>query len=398
MIMELKRPVYVLLPMTSGGYLMQEECCWGSNSHATPSLALHVAAEYLRQGRAVRFLPVDPARLPPELDGACDAAMIFTWALAPALHNLIGAIRHRVGSLALIANPERSYKALNESDMVRRLRAEGTPLQVSAGVFRTQAPLPLHLLRDRIVFPSFSRVLYQVSTGCPYRCPYCVWASPFEVRDAALCAREISQLYDTYCHGLSLGDGEEVQVLTNAITGRSDWLATFCAGLPAGMTWISDVNVRDATLEDLELAARSGLTRVCLGIEFLTDAMLKKLNKGHTVERAFQVMVQLEMLGIGYRFSLRSGVGETPADLKELLVNLKAMADAKPGPLRPGSVYCGPMVEWPGYPWLTRRYDASELVNLNTEKYPRLALRLSDEVKAGWRDVIAFCKAQGWAY
>ncbi len=390
------RPLYILLPKTTGGYLMQEECCWTSATHATPSLALHLAAELQRQGRNARLLPVDLTNMPPELDGECDAEMIFTWAHGPVLRKLCKSLRGRVRAFHLLANPEGCFEAVSHSGLASETAWPGADHGVSAGVFKVSDPLPLNLLKSRSIVQPFSCVLYQVSTGCKYHCPFCVWQNQFEVRDPEISAIEISNLYYSFVEPRANKSANDVLVLTNEITGRPEWLKTFCSGLPKGMTWTSDINVRNATFDDLQLAHEHGLRRVCMGIEFLTDSMMKKLGKGHTVEEAFHVMTNLKRLGIRYRFSLRAGVGETPVDLDELLDNLRVMADAKPGPLTPDFIRFGPMVEWPGYRWLTNRYKLKELVNLGTECYPRWTLRLAEEVKAGWREIRQFCIEQGW--
>ena len=151
-------------------------------------------------------------------------------------------------------------------------------------------------------------------------------------------------------------------MLCSEITGNVDWLSRFCYALGSGVAWRSDANIRNATREELEIAARHGLVELTLGVEALEDSLLQACSKGHTVEDAFRVFRWCQDFGIRYRFSLRQLIGETPAQLDQQAANLLEMREMG---LRPSHITVGPMVAWPG----NTRWEATELHG--SRSYPR---------------------------
>jgi len=288
--------------------------------------------------------------------------MIFSWVFGDELEAAA-----KLCSV-LIANPSSAADAIRQ----RFPRATVIP---ACDVFTANDPLDAAPLDD---WPhTFDGVLYQVSSGCPHRCPYCPWAHRYARREPSLAAAEIHSLLARYPAART----SDVAVLCNEITGDTQWLTEFCNGLGHDVRWRSDANVRNATREDFEIAARHGLAEVTLGIEAMDDGLLRTCGKGHSVEDAFRVFRWLQQLGIQYRFALRQRIGETPAQLDNQIAALRRM---KAEGLRPSNITIGPMVAWPG----NTRWAASELHG--SRNYPRLVKPWGDDAEAvieRWQEI-----------
>jgi hypothetical protein len=141
----------------------------------------------------------------------------------------------------------------------------------------------------------------------------------------------------------------------NEITGDREWLERFCIRIGKKVKWRTEANIRNATFEDLKLAKEHGLQEVTLGVEALDDELLIKTNKGHSVDDAFLVFSWLQKLNIGYRFSLRTNIGETPVHLNGTIEKLKEM---KRLGLSPSGIRIGSIESWPGNSkWKTQEYS-----------------------------------------
>lgn len=321
-----------LVPGSAGWSVQQEECCWEHRSTVTPSLALHAIA-HMR--RLLNCDAVDVCRPADAAPG--NRAMIFSWIFGEQLED---AARQ---CSVLIANPSSASAAIRE-------RFPAARVIPARECFDADGALDFSPLAD---WPhSFSHVLYQTTSGCRWRCPYCPWDHPLQRRPPELVAAEILTLLDRY----PVAKAHDVLVLCNEITGCEDWLSRFCDWLRTGVSWRADANVRNAVEADFALAREHGLAEVTLGIEALDDGLLRALNKGHTVADAFRVFRWLQDLGIRYRFSLRQRVGETPAQLDNQLANLQRL---RAEGLRPSHVTIGPLDHWPGDRWQTDLQHAS---------------------------------------
>ncbi len=367
-------PMILILPQNPiTGYYMQEECCWSRNSATLGLLALHAAAHVNAVNPAnpvTAIVPWDVSAPPP----AEPFGLVFSWPFGDELTPLAS-----TASL-LIANP---------SGCAPRLAALFPRAVVipARDVFQRSAPLPFHLLPSR-VWPSFRAASVWFSTGCPWSCPFCVWAAPYAHRAPQALAADISAVIAST---RNIGQTpSSLLLLGNEISGKPTWLNSLAQHLPPGLKFTADINCRNVTLDDLTTAWNIGLRTTCLGIEFLTDSMLQKLGKGHTVSTAFQAMTWLQELGIAYRFSLRSGVGETPADLAELERNLQTMRALD---LSPDHIYCGSMREWPGHEWLP---TGVETVNIGSTAFPSLTPRLTQPVKDAWKSTFDTIRSFGW--
>lgn len=391
----------VLLPRTSDGYLQQEECCWGYNSASGPALAFHVA-QHLRaidgDKGEVELRPIhltdDQTVVAGDDDATTQYHLIFSWIFGVELEAWIrrAMTDDERARLHLIANPSDSA-----NDLALRMAAQSIPVAEISTARRFMlngSALPWSALPDRH-WRNFRAITVQFSTGCPWRCDFCVWAHGYRLRDPLAVAADVRQLIERVPAAAKNPTGASILLLGNEISGKPAWLQGLCQSLPSGLAWGSDLNVRNTTAEDVLTAARAGLRSACIGIEFLDDAMLTKLRKGHTVQEAFDVMAMLEDRGIRYRFSLRQGVGETPEDLRRLLGNLTTMALQN---RRPERIYIASMVNWPGPKWLpVTNLSEPECYNVGSAAYPRWAMRLPEESLNLWKEITAFCRTRGWA-
>lgn len=223
----------------------------------------------------------------------------------------------------------------------------------------------------------FTQIVAQVSSGCDQRCPFCCWDRPLSRKVPEIAAGDIRRLHELY----PTTREKHVALLCNETTGCHDWLAAFCSSLGTDVQWSSPANVRNATLEDLQLAKAHGLLWVNLGIETLDNQLLVQLHKGHTVEDAFRVFRWLRDLEIGYRFSLRQRIGETIEALDNTIAALHRMADEG---LHPVAVTLGAMGQWPG----NDRWPGVE--PYGSTKYPRWLLPLAADREPWterWREI-----------
>jgi len=355
----------VIEPATASGTpYIQEECCWNRGDQYVPHLLGQICADYGTK----EFITHDVGSTP-AVEG--DAALVFSWAFGDELEPFVDHLMRTCEQVTLIANPASTSRLL-------LCRFPGCLVLPTTAFTASIAPIDLEICR-----PSF---FVQFSSGCPWRCPYCVWQNRYQLYDPNEVASAIVQRLER-----AVGD-PVFNLLGNELSGKQEWLRTLASGIPAGSRFTSDLNIRNTTAQDVEIVKRAGMIRACLGVEFLTDKMLRKLNKGHTVEDAFQVMQRLQNEGIAYRFSLRSGVGETSEDMRELADNLQRFYAAG---LAPKNIVCGgPMFAWPGLPW--EKTIGEDCVNVGSNLFPRYVRRMTDELKPIWQDLQQQVKGYGW--
>lgn len=354
----------VLEPIDEHGRtLMQEECCTGAR---IDPVIPHLLAQVCEACNGW-IMPVNLTDC--EIKGE-RVALVFSWIFGEQLTPLVNHLIESCDTVWLIANPSSTAPAL------RSLFQECVVTPATAITCR---------LRPSTLDWSRQSAMVQYSSGCPHRCQYCVWAHRYVLYDPFAVAAMVNRV-------VAIG-AEHVTLLGNELSGKMDWLSALASQIPKDVTYNGDLNVATTTKEDVTIAKRMNVQRVCLGIEFLTDAMLERLNKRHTVAKAMDVMRWLQDVGIVYRFSLRSGVGETIEDLDQMLDNLHVMADCA---LMPGNIVCGhPMVGWPGTAWADQVHE-SECVNHGSGRFPRHAIKLTPEIRSSWKRIQDFCNKQGW--
>jgi len=409
--------VVVLLPRhATGHYVMQEECCWQWTSDWTPGMTLQNAGRSAAMGQEVKIRDAMlrmPGQRTEGLPPAWRYEMAVTWPYGEELWPLVvAAAKASEQPPTWWANPMSTASALQG--------------KVPRGVcrwphdhFSATQPLPLDAVSEGL-WATWKRVLYQLSSGCPWSCKFCHWAGQrLRRRDADLAVVEIAELLRRVPEARTDRGGWSVSLLCNEITGRGErhmaWLTTLLEGLEAmDIRWRTDANVRTMTREQVAMLAAAGCADVTLGIEFLEDGVLRRLGKGHTVEEAFEAMRWLQDAGIKYHFQLRQGVGETEADLAACMMNLLWMREWG---LEPLWVRPGPMVEWPGQGWIAEMVGGEreaaagreqeheheeegvrkvERVNVGSEGWPRWVIRLTAGQKRGWVKVAERLEAYGW--
>jgi len=362
----------MLLPRASDGWLMGEECCWQRKSPWTPFLPLIAASAW--------GIPIEPWDVDGDQQAAADLnhTMVFSASFADELEASLARIPHA----SLIPNPACAFEHL-----ARRIPHHSTVLP---NAFYRDTPLDLSLIPDDL-WPTFTHILYQVSTGCPWHCPFCVWQNSLHKRPPALCVREIDALLERVPAAAADTSGNSISILANELSGRPRWLAEFAAGMhDLHVAWRTDLNIRNTTERTIATLACAGCRHVTLGVEFLTTSMLHTLGKGHDIEDALLVMAMLQAAGIGYHFSLRQGVGETVADLTEMGDNLQFFAAEG---IRPEWVHVGHMIQWQGQTWL----GDTPKRNIGTEAWPRHTAILAPDIHAAWQKIVGLLATLGWA-
>jgi radical SAM superfamily enzyme YgiQ (UPF0313 family) len=131
---------------------------------------------------------------------------------------------------------------------------------------------------------------YQIGTGCPYKCNFCVWPKQIQAMKQPRVAVQDLSLIDRYCCDLP------PYLLCSSLIHDDTWLNGFAreklAWLP-NMTYTTDINPMDITPDRIANLKVSGCTKVIIGIESANNIIRKEIHKVGTIE---QVQEKLDLL------------------------------------------------------------------------------------------------------
>lgn len=145
--------------------------------------------------------------------------------------------------------------------------------------------------------------------GCPYRCGFCAAGRRHKVRfrSADNLIAEIQHVVETY-------DIREFRISDDHFAlKRSRVLEVLPRMKECDIFWRASIRVDSVDPKMLELMAESGCVEISYGVESGDPRVLKRINKGATLEQAANAMKWTHDAGITVRSLMVAGLpGETP--------------------------------------------------------------------------------------
>ena len=367
-------------PKHAGKYVFQEECCWDLRAMPTvPARALQVAAavgaEYVEPfeswtevGDRMGELLTEPG---------VTFYLLMTRPLWAAFEGAQAILADLQARWTILANPSDSVEWFAERFPAAKVLPIDAPFNGDA------LPHPLWVDFARLC-KRYPMATLQAASGCPYGCRYCVWGG-----------RKTRWADPVRTGWLSCTDVGEMYLLAPQLTGDDDWAASFILTRQqrAGeRTFKTTLNC--AYVETHERAivgfAGVGMDRALVGTEAFCDAALKRLGCPHTVAQAAAMVRLLARLGVSARYELRTGYGETVAEIDEAAANLAALGPtAATGPhvLRVGRI-----IYWPS----SRLPLPAETETIEPYGVPVVREKLDVARQAAWQRCFATARAAGW--
>lgn len=186
--------------------------------------------------------------------------------------------------------------------------------------FKIYRPLPLMYKKLPVANMITSR-------GCPWgKCKFCFesgrGSQKYRRHSPARTVREIKILFEKY--GI-----KEIAFWDDNFLVNQDWVFQFCDLLDqTGMkiAWSAYGRVNTMTKPMLERAKKSGLWSIFVGFETGNEDLLKRINKGATLEQARQAAKWANDLKIDIRGSFMLALpGETPAKAQKTIDFAKSL-------------------------------------------------------------------------
>jgi anaerobic magnesium-protoporphyrin IX monomethyl ester cyclase len=213
------------------------------------------------------------------------------------------------------------------------------------------------LYADKLPMDMFKRMMGEMITsrGCPYACAFCanysVWGSrKARMRTAEDVVDEIRYLRDTY-------SVEDFTFWDDLFTMSRQRVFSICNLLlerKLHIRWICLVRVDTIDEELLELMKRAGCVQVQMGVESGSDRILKRMNKGITVEQIRQAALMLKRTEMPWHCFLLIGIpGETR---EEMQATMRLIPE-----LRPNAVELSVFAPYAGSPLYEDLKEAGSL-------------------------------------
>jgi radical SAM superfamily enzyme YgiQ (UPF0313 family) len=159
-----------------------------------------------------------------------------------------------------------------------------------------------------------------LSRGCPFGCTFCgakeALGRKTRKRSPQHILGEIELLYDRYdVRNILFGD--------STLNMDGDWLKEICAGLQnrkGKIIWNCNLRADLLTAEQARQLKRSGCHRVFLGVESADNRMLKRMQKGESIEKVEQGIRYLQEAGINPDMGFIFGMpGETEESMQKTI-------------------------------------------------------------------------------
>ena len=386
-----------------------EDCCWGRTArHILPYALLACASQLTRHDVKYTDLSIDPKS---ELVDWSPDVVVYPVYWQDSQH-ILDKVKDLPGhhvilcyppgyanefvtpnNTVIYSEPELAFKHLDASRSINNWRnkissAVYNSHRMSSTVYENNC---IHGLVDmdyslvpEHYWKKYKLAVYQVTRGCPYKCKFCVWGGS-TVTDTTFRRRDPSQVFRDICSIRNLANKHKgidklrpipLYLISSQLTGSLIWLKKFHRLMSPRPYWFqSNVNARELTREKLKLLMEAGMKTTSIGVECLTNRLLKKIGKAHTMEQVYSSVRLLEDSGISYALHLRYGFGEDEHDIDESIHNLKKLKSIMTG--GNGKLDIGPFVYYPG----TRLGDdANE----------------SDLVPMTYRSGVKFMSRKGW--
>ncbi|RMF92367.1 MAG: radical SAM protein [Candidatus Schekmanbacteria bacterium] len=160
------------------------------------------------------------------------------------------------------------------------------------------------------------------SRGCPYKCAYCDtnhWKRIYRPRSAQNVADEVRHIKETY-------DIHHLRFMDDTYTLDSKRVMEISKKLmPLNITYIAISRADRVDRETLRMMKKSGCEELLIGVETGSEELLKRMNKGETLDHYRNAIREIKNAGIrtkvfilfGFPGENRKTVEETKAFLEE---------------------------------------------------------------------------------
>jgi radical SAM superfamily enzyme YgiQ (UPF0313 family) len=168
------------------------------------------------------------------------------------------------------------------------------------------------------------------SRGCPFRCTFCLWPDmlyghKFRARSAENVVAEIEQAVRVYGHDEIYFDDDTFSVDRQRVLDICRLIQE--KGLHKEVEWIAQCRVDTVDREMLEAMKAANCGYILFGVESGSPAMLKKMKKGITLDKAREAFALTKSVGIKTQaFFLFGMPGETQETIRETIAFAKELS------------------------------------------------------------------------
>ena len=320
-----------------------EDCCWGIGSRVLPAMLLACASEAKRAGHDVKF--IDLAINKPDVLRQFKPDIVvhaLAWQWHTAVNDAMARICDGIKRIILAIPPGYAqHYAKDAGCSVAYTEPERSLFDILAGepkqgiypnCLADLGPIDFSLVPTHY-WQHYAAIIYQVARGCPYHCRFCVWGGStvtdptFRLRPAQLVADNLRQLREITVK--ALGKPLPAYLLASQLTASQKWVEAFHAAMAREpYKFQSPVNLQDLTADKLRMLKECGLVSTSVGLEATADAILRRMGKPFTFERATHGLLTLQENGIKWRAHIRYGVGETAEEVAEATANIHKLRKA----------------------------------------------------------------------
>lgn len=168
---------------------------------------------------------------------------------------------------------------------------------------------------DFFQLKKYNSFTYQIATGCPYDCVFCMWADKqYQLKPV-----------DTVIEDLQYLEKQGVKfmfLLCSQITTNKRWLTEFCRKKiekRIKILWHVDIRANELTRDMARLMRQAGCIRVFMGVETSNRHLMKKLNKQLTIYHVNTALNACEAEGLIVCIPFMFNIGENERHLRGYL-------------------------------------------------------------------------------
>jgi radical SAM superfamily enzyme YgiQ (UPF0313 family) len=165
-----------------------------------------------------------------------------------------------------------------------------------------------------------------VQTGCPFNCSFCSEKMLFDIKCGTR-YRDIESIIKIMKD--IQPDFKEIYFSATTMTANRKWIEDLCNRLIKEnntMPWRTVTRI-DCVDEDLLLLMKkSGMKKVCFGVETFDNNLLKQVNKNQDANNVINVLKLCKKIGVQAKALLILGIpGQTAKQVKETVKILKEL-------------------------------------------------------------------------
>ena len=162
-------------------------------------------------------------------------------------------------------------------------------------------------------------LILQVTIGCSYnRCVFCgmYQTKQFHIKPIETIKRELAMFAKHYRHidKVFLADGDALTAPTAFLAEVLDAIAALIPQCKRVSCYATHLNIRQKSLEELQLLASKGLTLLYLGVESGDDETLKFIRKGTTAAELIRLSRKVKEAGMELSATFILGINGAERD------------------------------------------------------------------------------------